>query len=194
MAATRARHADSHRRPRQSCRRWRSRCPSVSCSASHLAAVFGPTLGTPGTLSTNHRSSVKASRASDRANAKLVETIGLVELLVAHRVDQCHTRRNQLRQSLSPVEISVSMPAASACLASVPMTSSASTPSIINSGQPCDADQFVQRRDLRDERVGHRRAIRLVFRIPLVAKRLARRVEHDREVVRLAVLDQSAQH
>ena len=39
-------------------------------------------------------------------------------------------------RSLSPVEITVSMPAAAACVASVPITSSASTPSIISSGQP----------------------------------------------------------
>ncbi len=39
-------------------------------------------------------------------------------------------------RSLSPVETTQRMPASAACRASVPMTSSASTPSIINSGQP----------------------------------------------------------
>ena len=56
------------------------------------------------------------------------------------------------------------------------------------------AHEFVQRRDLRDEVVGHRRPVRLVLRVPVVAERLARRVEHDGEVVRLAVIDHSAQH
>ncbi len=39
-------------------------------------------------------------------------------------------------RSLSPVEITTFMPRASAACASVPITSSASTPSIISSGQP----------------------------------------------------------
>ncbi|KGD47840.1 hypothetical protein DP43_5606 [Burkholderia pseudomallei] len=39
-------------------------------------------------------------------------------------------------RSLSPVETITFMPCCSACFASVPITSSASTPSIINSGQP----------------------------------------------------------
>ena len=39
-------------------------------------------------------------------------------------------------RSLSPVEITTSMPAALAWRASVPITSSASTPSTISSGQP----------------------------------------------------------
>ena len=39
-------------------------------------------------------------------------------------------------KSLSPVEMMVSQPASVACLASVPMTSSASTPETIKTGQP----------------------------------------------------------
>ncbi|CFP57705.1 Uncharacterised protein [Bordetella pertussis] len=39
-------------------------------------------------------------------------------------------------RSLSPVETMVSMPCALACRASVPMMSSASTPSMASSGQP----------------------------------------------------------
>jgi len=39
-------------------------------------------------------------------------------------------------RSLSPVETTACMPAASACRVKVPITSSASTPSTINNGQP----------------------------------------------------------
>ena len=39
-------------------------------------------------------------------------------------------------RSLSPVEMTVSMPPAAASVARVPITSSASTPSTIKSGQP----------------------------------------------------------
>jgi len=52
----------------------------------------------------------------------------------------------------------------------------------------------VQRLDLQREIVRHRRAIGLVLRIPVVAEGFARRVEHDGEVIRLAVEHYSAQH
>ena len=45
------------------------------------------------------------------------------------------------------------------------------------------AHERVQRLDLAHEIVGHRRAIRLVLGIPVVAESLARRVEDDGEVV-----------
>ena len=38
--------------------------------------------------------------------------------------------------SLSPVEITVSIPSSSACFAKVPITSSASTPGMTNKGKP----------------------------------------------------------
>ncbi len=96
--------------------------------------------------------------------------------------------------SLSPVEITTRMPSRSACLASVPITSSASTPSTISSGQPIAADGFVQGRDLRDEVVGHRRPVRLVLGIKLVAERLAFCVENAGAIIGGHVLVQPAQH
>ena len=78
--------------------------------------------------------------------------------------------------------------------ASVPITSSASTPSTISSGQPCARTTLVQRLDLPDEILRHRRTVRLVVRIPVVAERLARGVEDDGEVVGLLVFGYPAQH
>ena len=56
------------------------------------------------------------------------------------------------------------------------------------------AHQRVQRLDLAREILGHRRPVRLVLRIPVVAKRLARRVEHHGEVVGRRVVDELLQH
>ena len=89
-------------------------------------------------------------------------------------------------RSLSPVEMTrVACPRACACTASVPITSSASTPSTISSGQPMRAHDLVHRLDLQREVVGHRGAVRLVLGIQVVAERLALGVEHAGDVVRL---------
>ena len=167
---------------------------SVPYCASHFAAVFGPTFATPGTLSTAspvsvRRSSIWSGRTSNFASTPASSNVSLLIVLTI-----LMRGRTSCVRSLSDDEMTVSMPASAACCASVPMTSSASTPSTISSGQPCARTQLVQRLDLPRQVVRHRRAVRLVLRIPVVAERLARRVEHDGEVVRLAVLDHSAQH
>ncbi len=104
--------------------------------ASHFAAVFGPTFGTPGTLSTAspvsaRRSSTWSGRTPNFATTPSGSSVSL--LIVLTHVTPGSTN---CARSLSEVEISVSMPARFAALASVPITSSASTPSTTRSGQP----------------------------------------------------------
>ena len=104
--------------------------------ASHFAAVFGPTFGTPGTLSTVSpvsvsRSSTWSARTLNFASTPASSSVSLL-IVFTHRMRAV----TSCARSLSPVDITVSMPAAAACDASVPMTSSASTPSIISSGHP----------------------------------------------------------
>jgi hypothetical protein len=109
---------------------------SVPYCASHLAAVFGPTFGTPGTLSTASpvsasRSSTWSARTPNLASTPASSRLSLVIVLTRRMPG-----RTSWARSLSPVEMTQSMPAATACVASVPITSSASTPSTISSGQP----------------------------------------------------------
>ena len=72
------------------------------------------------------------------------------------------------------------------------MTSSASTPSTTSSGQPSARIASMQRLDLRAEVVGHRRAVRLVLGIEVVAKRLALGVEDAAEEIWLVVVRPAA--
>ena len=105
--------------------------------ASHFAAVLGPTFATPGTLSTASpvsvsRSSTWSGRTSNFARTPASSYVSLLIVLTI-----VMPGRTSCVRSLSDDEITVSMPAAAACVASVPITSSASTPSTISSGQPC---------------------------------------------------------
>jgi hypothetical protein len=67
------------------------------------------------------------------------------------------------------------------------MTSSASTPSTDQQRPALGLHRLVQRRDLRAQVVGHRRAVRLVFGIPVVAEGLALGVEDAGAKFRLVV-------
>ena len=96
--------------------------------------------------------------------------------------------------SLSPVEMSTLRFCFAAAQASVPMTSSASTPVSRRIGRPMPAHGFEQRLDLRAQVVGHRRAMRLVLGEQLVAEGLARGVEHDRDAFRVVVLEELREH
>ena len=87
--------------------------------------------------------------------------------------------------SLSPVEMRTGLPSFAARTASVPMMSSASTPSIAQDRQALRLDDCQQRLDLRPQVVRHRRTMRLVFGEQLVAERLSRRVEHHGDALRL---------
>ena len=74
---------------------------------------------------------------SDRRARRTWPRRRLVELFVAHRVDQRHARRDQLREVLvAGGDQRVDAGRLALVCASVPITSSASTPSTISSGQP----------------------------------------------------------
>ncbi len=109
---------------------------SVPYSASHLAAVFGPHLSTPGMLST--LSPVRARKSAICSgltpNFSTTPALSVTELLIVLTSRTCAS--TSWAKSLSPVEISTCMPAAAACRARVPMTSSASTPGTRSSGMP----------------------------------------------------------
>ena len=102
----------------------------------------------------------------------------------AHGVDQRDLRRHELRHVLvaggdQHAEVLPSRRAQ----ASVPITSSASTPVSRRMRQAHAAHRFEQRLDLRAQVVGHRRAMRLVLGEQLVAEGLAGRVEHHRDAL-----------
>ena len=107
--------------------------PTPCNSAS---AVFSPTPGTPGMLSTLSPISARKSIMSSGPTPNFSTTPGIsitVSVMVFTNVTCLLT---SCAISLSPVETTTSMPISVACAASVPMTSSASTPSITNSGIP----------------------------------------------------------
>ena len=60
---------------------------SVPYCASHFAAVFGPTFGTPGHVVDGVAGEREQVEHLVGAHAELREHAGLVERLVAHRVD-----------------------------------------------------------------------------------------------------------
>ena len=120
---------------------WAMRASSVPYSFSHLAAVLGPTLSTPGTLSTVSPVRLRKSMIwsgftpnFSRTPAASIGTGGTPSrVMVLTRMVSSST---SCARSLSPVEITVRMPARRACVASVPITSSASMPGTTSSGQP----------------------------------------------------------
>ena len=110
-------------------------------SFSHLAAVLGPTLSTPGTLSTASPVSVRKSMICPGSTPNLSRTpaasitVGGTPSRVIVLTSSVSSSTSCAR-SLSPVEMTVRMPAARARVASVPITSSASMPGTTSSGQP----------------------------------------------------------
>ena len=96
--------------------------------------------------------------------------------------------------SLSPVETMLRIPFCVACCTRVPITSSASTPSMMTSGQPSARISVVQRLDLAAQVVRHRGAVSLVVGIEIVAEGLALRVEHAGDIIGRIILLQPAQH
>ena len=97
---------------------------------------FSPTPGTPGILSDESPISARKSMISSGGMPYLSHTscgprivLFMVLIRVTFGVTSC-------AMSLSPVLISTAWPAFSASSASVPITSSASTPGVTNSGRP----------------------------------------------------------
>ncbi len=109
----------------------------VSYSASHFAAVFGPHLGTPGMLSTlspiSARKSMIWSARTPNFSTTAASESSLPPLMV---LTSATPGRTSWAKSLSLVEMVTSMPARAPCTASVPITSSASTPSTRRIGKP----------------------------------------------------------
>ena len=108
----------------------------VPYAFNHLAAVLGPHFGIPGTLSTLSPVSARKSMILSGGTPNFSSTpagVSVVSLMVFTSVTLSVT---SCAKSLSPVEISTDSPDASACFASVPMTSSASTPGTASSGNP----------------------------------------------------------
>ena len=115
----------------------------VPYSASHFAAVFGPHLSTPGMLSTlspisDSRSITWSGRTPNfsitPASSSTLPVMVLVSVMPG---------RTSWAKSLSPVEMVTGMPAACACSASVPITSSASTPDTRRMGKPRASTIFI---------------------------------------------------
>ena len=128
------------------------------------------------------------------AHAELGQHAGLVERLVRHRVDQRDLRGDQLRQVLvaggddHPVAAGRGHP-----------RQRADGVVGLDAGhlQHRPAQQphhLVDRRDLRAQVVGHRRAVRLVLGIDLVAEGRALGVEDADRVLAGDVLGDAAQH
>jgi hypothetical protein len=80
-----------------------------------------------------------------------------------------------------------------ACFASVPNTSSASNPGSSNVGDAERLDYLADPRDLAAQLVRHRRARRLVRLGLLVPERPARRVQRDRQVRGLQLVEDGEQ-
>ena len=105
-------------------------------SPSHLAAVLGPTLGTPGTLSTASPTRAWKSiiRSGGTPNSAVTPaTSRFLPFMVSMMVMRSFT--SWLR-SLSPLEMTTCTPCRAAMQARVPITSSASTPGIASTVQP----------------------------------------------------------
>ena len=127
-----------------------------------------------------------------RPDAELRQHAGLVEHLVAHGVDQPHVRVDQLRQVL----VAGGHHAFDALAAGFPRQRADDVvgfDALDHQQRPAQrADAVVQRFDLAHEIVGHRRPLRLVVRVPVVAEGLALGVEDAGAVVRLEVAIQAA--
>ncbi len=123
---------------------------SVPYSASHFAAVFGPHLGTPGMLSMLSPISASMSTICPGRTPNFSITAWSLSMRLPVMVLTSSTipfpdagGRTSCAKSLSPVEMVTSMPSAAPCNASVPITSSASTPGTRRIGRPSASTSFI---------------------------------------------------
>ena len=130
-----------------------------------------------------------------RPDAELGPHAGLVEHLAAHGVHQPHLRVHQLSQILVAGGHH-HLDALAAGFARQRADDVVGLDALDGEQRPAQrADARVQRLDLADEVVGHRRAVRLVVGVPLVAEGLALGVEDAGAIgdaVRLEVAIQAA--
>ena len=130
-------------------------------------------------------------------HAELRLHAGGVELLVVrHGVDPQHPVGHELRQVLvaGGDRPSPSRARARRASTSVPITSSASTPSTTTSGQPSAGMISKSGPICAREVLGHRLARGLVFGIDLVAEGLALGIEHRGDIIRGEVLLELLEH
>jgi hypothetical protein len=118
-----------------------------------------------------------------RRHAELGLDAGLVEHFVAHGVDQPDARIHQLGEVL----VAGGNHAVDAGIRRLPRQGAdhvVGLDAVDHQQRPAGgADAFVQRRDLRRQIFRHRRAVRLVLGIPVVAEGLALGVEYHGAII-----------
>ena len=172
---------------RLSCLISAARASSVSRSpnsSSSCAAVFGPMPGTPGTLSTESPVSACRSIIFSGGTPHFSMTSGTLDLAVLHRVVHRHRRADELHQIL----VGRDDGGVAAGLAGEPRIGGDQIVGLealhLDAGQVEGARRLADQAELRDQILRRRRAVGLVFGVELVAERLRRIVEDDREMGR----------
>ena len=198
VSASRASVSRSFFAPRSPLCSTRSRCSRIASTGpmrcTRAIAVFSPMPGTPGMLSiaSPMRPRTSGTRSGSTPNrARTSATPMRRSRMVSYSVVRSST---SCIMSLSPVTMTVSMPAAVACVASVPMTSSASTPASSITGRRSAATSRRMYGICGRSSSGIGPAGLLVAGVERVAERPARRVEHHRHVVRRLLAQQLGQH
>ena len=147
------------------------------------AAVLTPMPGTPGTLSVESPRSDCTSTTLSGLDAELfLDFLRADPALVArHRVVHVDAGPTSCIRSLSPATIVTSRAGRERLLAH--RSRSGRPPRSLRSSigiRPKALHRLAHQRELRDQLVGRRVAVGLVFGIDFVAERVARMVEHDR--------------
>ena len=125
-----------------------------------------------------------------RRNAKLGLDAGDVERFIAHRVDQRDVLVDELRKVFVAGGDHHTM-AAVRCERRQRSDRVVGFDAGHRQHRPTEQrHRLVDRVDLLHQRVGHGGALRLVLRVPLIAKRWAFRIEHTRRVLRVELLAQ----
>ena len=129
-------------------------------------------------------------------HAELLDDAGRVEpgALVARVVDADAVADELEEVLVAGDDRDVEALRARACVASVPITSSASKPLERQDGHAERLAGFAHERHLLGEVGRHRRAVRLVVGGELVAERRAGQIERRGDVLRLMIGDELAQH
>ena len=129
-----------------------------------------------------------------RRHAELGQHAGHVELFIAHRVDQADLGRDQLRQILVAGRHHHLM-TASRCNASQRADRVVGFDAGNFEDRPAkQGDDLVDRGDLLAQGIGHRRALRLVSRVPGVAESRALGVKNANRMLGVNLLAQALHH
>ena len=129
-----------------------------------------------------------------RRHAELGQHARFVQHLVAHGVDQRDMRVDQLREVLVAGGDDAAR-AVARCLLRQGADDVVGLNPVDHQDIPAGRRyDFVQWFDLQAQVVRHRRAMRLVFGIPVVAERFALRIEHAGAIICRVIGTQAAQH